>query len=103
MLSDGATVPLVGASLSQPTGGESLQKDHLNKYGEGINNLAFMVDDMEETIKLMAAAGFPCIQYGKILSDGAYAYFDTIEPLKVYWKALKFPSGKLPVSAHYPK
>ncbi len=89
--------------LIQPVDGDSLQRDHIRKYGAGINHLAFAVDDVEETVRLMEAEGFPCVQYGRVLPDGAYAYFDTVGPLKVYWEAFKAPSTGIPVSARYPQ
>lgn len=89
--------------LIQPLDGDSLQRGHIRKHGEGINHLAFTVDDVEETVRLMEAEGFPCVQYGKVLADSAYAYFDTVGTLKVYWEALKPPPTGLLVSAHYPK
>lgn len=93
----------VELELIQPVAGDGLGRDHLCKHGEGINHLAFAVDDVEETVRLMEAEGFPCVQYGKIASDGAYAYFDTLGPLKVYWEAFKLPTTSLPISMRYPE
>lgn len=101
-----AGLTMMGAvefELIEPVKGNCLQRDQIVKHGEGISHLTFSVDDIDRVVDLMEATGFPCIQRGKILPDGAYAYFNTIEQLKVYWKAFKAPSNPTPVSARYPK
>jgi 4-hydroxyphenylpyruvate dioxygenase-like putative hemolysin len=92
----------VELELIQPVAGDSLYRDHIYKHGEGISHLAFVSDNVEETMQLMEAEGFSCVQYGKTLPDSAYAYFDTLGPLKVYWETFKPPSTVLPISARYP-
>lgn len=89
--------------LVEPVKGNCLQRDYVDKHGEGVHHLTFSVDDIDRVVDLMEAAGFPCIQYGKIVPDGAYAYFDTIELLKIYWKAFKAPSKPMPIGARYPE
>ena len=64
--------------LVQPIAGDSIFSDYICKHGEGINYLAFEVDDVDEATAIMENEGFPCIQYGKISSAGSYAYYNSI-------------------------
>jgi len=100
---DGLTmVGPVELELVQPISGDTVYRDHICKHGDGINHIAFKVDNVDEAKKIFEEEGFPCVQSGKVSSDGAYAYFDTRGPLKVLWEAFR-PSTSMPVSAHYPK
>ena len=67
----------IGFELVQPVSGESIQKEYLESHGEGINHLAFVVDDIEEATSIMVEAGFKVISSSKNEGGGGMAYFDT--------------------------
>jgi len=61
----------------QPIEGSSVYQDSLDLRGEGVNNIAFTVTDLEkETVKL-AEKGVSVLLNGKTSSGSAFAYFDT--------------------------
>lgn len=73
----------VQLELIQPNEKPSVWRDHLNKYGEGIHHIAFVVDSIDETVA-------KCLQMGMVLeqegfygdASGKYAYLDAQESLK---------------------
>jgi methylmalonyl-CoA/ethylmalonyl-CoA epimerase len=66
--------------------------DWLEQRGEGLHHVAVEVEDMDETIRAMEAAGYPLEQGGTFGGDGRFAYFDTLAELGIYVEALRFPS-----------
>jgi catechol 2,3-dioxygenase-like lactoylglutathione lyase family enzyme len=67
--------PLIFEFL-QPTDNESVYQDSLDKRGDGINDLIFVVDDLEyETSKLVGNGAQVLRETG--LNAGASVYFDT--------------------------
>jgi hypothetical protein len=87
--------------LIQPVSGDSLYWDFLCEHGEGISHLAFQVDDVVKTSKIMEAEGFPVVQDGKYAGN-AYAYYDTCGPLKIAWEAFQPPTSKPKPDFCYP-
>lgn len=67
----------VELELVQPVSGESVQKEFLEKHGEGINHLGFLVNDLEAETAKLVEKGFRVISSGKTTSGGAFAYLDT--------------------------
>jgi len=60
----------------QPLEGGGLYRDFLERKGEGINDIAFTVDDLEgETVRL-AERGVQPVLSGKPDTGSAFAYFD---------------------------
>jgi len=62
--------------LIQPVEGESPQKEFLNSGGEGINHIAYTVDDLDKETDKLAKKGIKVIFSGK-RQTGGFAYFDT--------------------------
>ena len=62
--------------LIQPVEGESPQKDFLNSRGEGINHIAYTVDDLDKETDKLVKKGTKVIFSGKG-QTGGFAYFDT--------------------------
>jgi len=62
--------------LIEPIKGETPVKEFLEKKGEGIHHLAFIVDDLDKETAKMAEKGFRVTQSGKT-PDARWAYFDT--------------------------
>ncbi len=70
---------LVGSTqfeLIQPVEGESPQKDFLNSRGDGINHIAYTVDDIDKETDKMLKKGVKAIFSGKS-KTAHFAYFDT--------------------------
>lgn len=88
-----ADTGLVRLALIQPVSGDSLYSDWLKKRGEGIFSVQFSVDDIDRTTKLMNEMGFSTLMSGGI-SDGAFAFYDTMDALKCNWEAFQPPEGK---------
>jgi methylmalonyl-CoA/ethylmalonyl-CoA epimerase len=47
--------------LHQPIEGTSTYQDYLNKYGEGVDHIAFEVDGVKTEVAKMVAKGFPIV------------------------------------------
>jgi len=63
--------------LVQPLSGKSIQKEFLEKQGEGINHIGFFVDDLAAETAKLVGKGFRVVSSGRTTSGGAFAYFDT--------------------------
>ncbi|HOO80622.1 MAG TPA: VOC family protein, partial [Lachnospiraceae bacterium] len=77
-LTDGVQLELI-----EPNKKPSVWRDHLDKYGEGIHHIAFVVDSIDETVA-------KCLEMGMVLeqegfygdASGKYAYIDAQDMLK---------------------
>jgi len=86
--------------LMQPVSGDNIYSDFLAEHGEGLHHFQFLVDDIDETTRIMNEEGFPTIQSGGF-SDGAFAYYDTVGPLKTILEAFK-ENKTMPPMNRYP-
>ena len=59
-----------------PIEGDSIYRDFLNKNGEGIHHIAFMVDDLDAETAKLVARGIPVITSVKRPTGRGFAYFD---------------------------
>ncbi len=59
--------------------GESIYREFLEKKGEGLHHLGFIVDDYGKSVGDFAHNGYPVIQSGRIGNNPGvrFAYFDT--------------------------
>jgi catechol 2,3-dioxygenase-like lactoylglutathione lyase family enzyme len=83
-----AQVGDVQLELVQPVEGPSLYGDWIEKHGDGLHHINFLVDDVDEAEQVLASEGFPSLQSGKFgpkEQKGAYNYIDT-QPLHVIWE-----------------
>jgi len=62
--------------LIQPVEGESPQKEFLNSRGDGIDHIAYTVDDLDKETDKLTKKGIKVIFSGK-RQTGGFAYFDT--------------------------
>lgn len=62
--------------LIQPIDGESPHQEFLDKKGEGIQHLGFMVDNLEEDIKRLTAEGSSILLTSQFKGGGGVAYLD---------------------------
>ncbi|GAH30429.1 unnamed protein product, partial [marine sediment metagenome] len=76
----------VQLELAQPISGDNVYSDFMAEHGEGLHHVAFTVDDINETTQIMNKEGFPTLMSGGF-SDGGFAYYDTLGPLKVTLEA----------------
>lgn len=86
-----ADVGGVQLEISQPVDGPSIYGDWLEEHGEGLHHLNFLVDDVDETEKLLAMDGFKSLQggrYGPPEQGGAFCYID-IPPLRSIWEPVR--------------
>ena len=65
----------VTLELIQPVEGESPQKEFLNSKGEGINHIAFTVDDLDKERTKLIEKGIPIMLARK--DQRVFAYLDT--------------------------
>lgn len=72
-----AQVGLVELELIQPLEGDSIQKEFLEKKGEGINHLGFFVDDIDEEEARLTKQGFRVLANGRRPTGGGFTYFET--------------------------
>jgi catechol 2,3-dioxygenase-like lactoylglutathione lyase family enzyme len=65
--------------LIQPLSGESIYQEFLDRKGEGLHHLGFIVDDYDKAISDFTGNGYPVIQSGRLGRNPGvrFAYFDT--------------------------
>ncbi len=61
--------------LIEPVGGPSTWKEFLDKHGEGVHHIAFIVPDTEAETGILAEHGLKLVQKGDY-TGGRYAYFE---------------------------
>jgi catechol 2,3-dioxygenase-like lactoylglutathione lyase family enzyme len=66
----------VELELIQPTEGESPHQEFLEQKGEGVQHLGFMVDNLEEDVKHLTAAGSSVLLTSQFKNGGGVAYLD---------------------------
>jgi len=64
--------------LIQPAEGESPQREFLNSRGDGVNHIAFSVDDLDKETDKLVKKGIKVIFSGKTQTVG-FAGFDTVK------------------------
>jgi len=74
--------PQLSIELIEPDDQPSTWREHLDQHGEGVHPIAFRVEDMDETVSRLGAAGMPLVQSGHF-PGGRYAYVDSCDALKV--------------------
>ncbi len=62
--------------LIQPLTGESPHREYLEAKGEGIQHLAFAVDDLNKAVEKLTAKGSDIILEGRREDGGGVAYLD---------------------------
>lgn len=74
-----ARIGPVDLQLIQPGEGESVYRDHLEKKGEGVYHLGFVVDDIAEAEAEAERKGLSIISKGRREDGSGFAYLDTAE------------------------
>jgi len=75
----------VQLELVQPVEGESLYRDFLNKHGEGLHHLNFLVENIDETMTQLTEEGYPSILSGRYGEKCGFSYHP-IPPLRTLWE-----------------
>ena len=83
----------VGYELIQPVAGESLWKEFLETKGEGINHMAFLVDDIDQGTAELEEKGFKVLWSTRFQNGGGAAYFDTAQVGGVILELVQWPPG----------
>ena len=58
--------------MTEPVDGDNWNGTWLNEHGEGMNHIAYQVDDLQAEVDELIAKGVPAMYHAK----GAYAYMD---------------------------
>jgi catechol 2,3-dioxygenase-like lactoylglutathione lyase family enzyme len=74
-----AQVGSVVYEFVQPLEGTSIYQESLDSRGEGISDIAFTVNNLEEETAALVSKGIPLVLAGKPKVGPAFAYFDTRE------------------------
>jgi len=85
-----AQVGAVQLELMEHVDGATIYHDFLTEHGEGLHHMNFLVDDVDETAKILVEQGFPSLQSGcwePREEKGTYNYID-IKPLCAIWEAV---------------
>jgi hypothetical protein len=78
--------------LLQPLEGPSILDEWLERRGEGLHHVGYLVASVDETIAAMEAAGHACLQHGYGFGadgSGAFAFFDTESELGYLLEAIE--------------
>lgn len=70
----------VTVELIQPIDGPSTWRDHLEKHGQGLHHIAFVIEGMGEQVAYLGGRGLPLVQKGEY-TGGRYAYLDGVATL----------------------
>ena len=93
LIARGGQMGPIWLELIQPVSGKYIHNEFLERRGEGINHMSFLVDDIEEAISIMAEAGFEAIVYQKNVGGGGMAFFDTDKIGGVIIELQELPPG----------
>jgi 4-hydroxyphenylpyruvate dioxygenase-like putative hemolysin len=74
-----ARIGSVDLQLIQPGEGQSLYKEHLEKKGEGVYHLGFVVNDIEGAEAEIKSKGLDVISNGRREDGSGFAYLGTAE------------------------
>jgi len=80
--------------LIQPGEGRSLYKDFLEKKGEGVYHLGFVVDDVGDSEAELKKMGLKVLSSGRREDGSGFSYLDTAEKAGVVLLVRQSPGGK---------
>jgi len=78
----------VQLELIEPDEHPSTWRESLDRNGEGVHHIAFVIRGMQEKVMLMEQRGMPLLQKGEY-TGGRYAYLDAFQDLKVIIELLE--------------
>ena len=80
--------PTIDLELIEPTMEPSTWRDDLNRKGEGVHHIAFVIKGMKDKIAKLEKNGMQLLQTGEY-TGGRYAYLDATKDLKVILELLE--------------
>ena len=80
--------------LIQPGEGQSLYKDFLEKKGEGVYHLGFVVDDVDDSEAALKNLGLEVLSSGRREDGSGFSYMDTAGKGGVILLIRQSPGGK---------
>ena len=80
--------------LCQPGEGKSPYKDFLEKKGEGVYHLGFVVDNIDDSEASLKKLGLSVLSSGRRVDGSGFSYFDTAEKAGVVLLVRQSPGGK---------
>ena len=89
-----AQIGPIALQLIQPGEGRTIYKDFLEKKGEGVFHLGFVVDDIEKEETKLKTQGLKVLSSGRRLDGSGFTYFDTAEKTGVVLLIRQNPSKK---------
>ncbi len=63
--------------LIQVTEGDTPHKEHLERHGEGLHHVRFRVQEIDDQLKRLEAAGYETVFYKRFNDAIAFAYVET--------------------------
>ncbi len=94
-----------GFELMQNLEGKSSYTDFLEKHGEGIHHLQYIVDNREivsEHIEILSRYGFISESSALVGDDGFFAYVNAMKDLKAVFEPIKYPGSTKHKITTYP-
>lgn len=95
----------LGFELIQPVSGASIYQEHLDRFGEGVQHIAFMQHSIEDSDALKAewsTAGHDVLMSGRIGDGIEFYYLDTAPLLKFVMESGSGHAIDLTPSRYYP-
>ncbi len=92
-----ASVGQLCIELIQPLDGNTVHKEFLERFGEGLQHLGISPSDYETAVEKIRAAGYQIIQSAQgtgLTGDGAHVYFDTVGELGTLYEVSCPPSTR---------
>jgi len=89
-----AQVGDIQIQLCQPGEGKSGYRDFLEKKGEGVYHLGFVVDDVDSSEAELRKLGLKVLSSGRREDGSGFSYMDTAQKAKVVLLVRQSPGGK---------
>jgi 4-hydroxyphenylpyruvate dioxygenase-like putative hemolysin len=89
-----ARVGDIQIQLCQPGEGKSPYKDFLEKKGEGVYHLGFVVDNIDDSEASLEKLGLRVLSSGRRVDGSGFSYFDTAGKAGVVLLVRQSPGGK---------
>jgi methylmalonyl-CoA epimerase len=74
----------------EPSGGETMQSQFLARHGDGIQHLAFEVDDIDHEVAVLVEKGAKLMWNKEVAGGSKYAYLNTGEIGDVRLELIQF-------------
>ena len=88
-----ARIGQIRLELIQPGAGDSIKKEFLDRKGEGIHHLAFLVEDINKEVTELVDKGFEVISSGEFLNGGGFVILDARRVGDILIELVKWPAA----------